>query len=227
MDTQKPIVELDLYLIRHGESKGNAGYGRDNLTIKESNDPYLTEKGTAQAIAAGEFLKDTDFDVFYSSGLLRAVQTASEIMKLQSDKKELNILPLLTEIGVKPEYKGADIEEIREIWKKSKLAEDIDPSMPMVYYSTLRNEDELFERAEKTIKYLLSHHKNGEKVAVVSHAAFLTILIFRIMGFKDKAPVFDIDINNTGITRIIFYKEGTNRYGDIVFKYINSTAHLN
>lgn len=226
MDNQKPIIELDLYLIRHGESMGNAGYGRDDLTIKESYDPYLTEKGTAQAIAAGELLNDTEFDTFYSSGLLRAVQTATEIIKKQPSEKELNILPLLTEVGVKPEYKGADIEEIREIWHKAKLADGIQPSMPMVYYSTFSNEDELFERAERTVEYLLSHHKNGEKVAVVSHAAFLTILIFWIMGFKDKDPVFDIDINNTGITRVIFYKEGTNRYGDIVFKYINSTSHL-
>ena len=36
MENQKPIVELELYLIRHGQSMGNAGYnGRTDLTVKE------------------------------------------------------------------------------------------------------------------------------------------------------------------------------------------------
>ncbi len=226
MEVQKPVVELELYLIRHGESMGNVGYGRDNLTFKEKHDPLLTEKGVCQAAAAGEYLKETDFDFVYSSGLLRAVQTATEILKKQPSEKELNILPLLTEVGVKPEYEGADISEIREFWNKAVVAKDIDPSKPLVCYSLFSEEDELFVRAEETVKYLLSHHNSGKKVAVVSHAAFLTIVIFWIMGFKEKCPVFDIDINNTGITRVIFYKKGTNKYGDIVFKYINSTAHL-
>ena len=226
MEAQNPVVELELYFIRHGESMGNVGYGRDNLTFKEKHDPLLTEKGVIQAAYAGEFLKETDFDYVYSSGLLRAVQTATEILKKQPTEKELNILPLLTEVGVKPEYEGANIAEIREFWNNAIVAKDIDTSKPLVCYSQFSNEDELFDRAEETVKYLLSHHCSGEKVAVVSHAAFLTIVIFWIMGFKDKCPVFDIDINNTGITKVIFYKEGTNKYGDIVFKYINSTAHL-
>lgn len=226
MEAQKPVVELELYFIRHGESMGNVGYGRDNLTFEEKHDPLLTEKGVMQAADAGEFLKETDFDYVYSSGLLRAVQTATEILKKQPTEKELNILPLLTEVGVKPEYEGADISEIREFRNNAVVAKDVDTSKPLVCYSQFSNEDELFARAEETVKYLLSHHRSGEKVAVVSHAAFLTIVIFWIMGFKDKCPVFDIDINNTGITKVIFYKEGTNKYGDIVFKYINSTAHL-
>ena len=225
MNSQKPVIELDLYLIRHGESHGNAGYSHDNITIKEANDPYLTPKGVEQANDAGDFLKETDFDFIYSSGLLRAVQTASEIIEKQQCEKTLNILPLLTEVGIKPDYEGVKIDEIRELWYKSELAEGVEQSEPLVCYSTFENEGEIFERAEKTMNYLLTKHKNGEKVAIVSHAAFLTILIFYIMGL-DKAPAFDIDINNTGITRIVFYKKGTNKYGDIVFKYINSTKHL-
>ncbi len=225
METKKPIVELDLYLIRHGQSHGNVGYEHDNITIKEANDPYLTAKGVEQAAAAGEYLKEFNFDFFYSSALLRAVQTSVEIMEKQSDKKILNIQPLLTEVGIRPEYEGVTIDEIRELWYNSQLADGVDTSKPLVYHSTFDHEEELFERAEKTMQFLLSKHKNGEKVAVVSHAAFLTVLIFYIMGLK-SSPVFDIDINNTGITRVIFYKKGTNKYGDVVFKYINNTSHL-
>ena len=46
------------------------------------------------------------------------------------------------------------------------------------------------------------------------------------MGFKEKSPCFDIDFDNTGITKVTFYKQGTNKYGDTVFAFINDTAHL-
>lgn len=221
----KPVKELELYIIRHGQSMGNAGYGRDDLTIKESNDPYLTEKGIAQAQAAGKYLAETDFDAIYSSALLRAVRTATEIIKAQSSEKPLYIQPLLTETGVNPEYKGAGMEEICEICPTAQLADGLSENDPLVFHNPGSDEDGLFERAEKMISYLREKYKNGEKVAVVNHAAFMTFLVFRIMGYK-KSPIFDIDFHNTNITKVIFYKEGTNKYGDIVFEYINNTAHL-
>ena len=226
MEKQNPIIELDLYLIRHGESQGNVGYGRDDLTLKESYDPVLTENGISQAQAAGRHLADIDFDAFYASGLLRAVRTASEIMNGQKEKKSLNILPELTEVGVRPEYSGVDIEEIREFCPTAKLADGVDASLPLVCYSSNDDELDIFERAERVVEYLRERYKNGEKVAAVSHAAFITFIVFGIMGFKGNMPTFDISFYNTGITRIIFYKEGTNKYGDIVFEYINDTTHL-
>lgn len=225
MDNTAPVIELDLYLIRHGQSHGNIGYKHDNVTLKEGNDPYLTAKGVEQAAAAGEYLKEINFDFIYSSALLRAVQTALEIIEKQPDNKTLYIQPLLTEVGISSEYEGVKIEEIRELVHNAQLADGVDPSEPLVYHSTFRHEEELFKRAAETTDFLLSKHNNGEKVAVISHGAFLTILMFHIMGFN-SSPIFDLDINNTGITRIIFYKKGTNKYGDIVFKHINSTPHL-
>lgn len=225
MENTKPIIELDLYLIRHGESHGNAGYGRDDLTLKEANDPYLTKKGTSQAQAAGKRLADINFDAFYSSGLLRAVQTATEIMKKQTEEKTLNIHPLLTEVGINPEYNGAGMEEICEICSNAVLAPDVSENEPFVYHCNFDNEKEMFERAEKIIAHLRDRYKNGEKVAVVSHAAFMTFIVFWIMGFREAVPAFDISFKNTGVTRIVFYKEGTNKYGDIVFEYINDTTH--
>ncbi len=227
MENQKPIAELELYLIRHGQSMGNAGYnGREDLTLKEANDPLLTEKGLMQADKAGQYLKNTEFDYIYSSGLIRAISTADGIMKYQPSKKPLNILPLLSEVGISPEYDGITVEEMKKLCDTAILANGISENSPRVYHSTFENESEMFDRAKSVIDYLQSRYKNGEKVAVVAHAAFLTILIFYIMGFKE-APVFDIAIQNTGITKIVFYKKGTNPYGDISFEYINNTNHLN
>ena len=54
----------------------------------------------------------------------------------------------------------------------------------------------------------------------------LTLIVFSIMGFTSETPFYDINFANTGITRVIFYKKGTNPYGDVVFDYINNTEHL-
>lgn len=220
-----PIKELEIYFIRHGQSMGNAGYGRENLTIKEACDPYLTEKGINQAVACGKYLAKTDFDAFYSSGLLRAVQTANEIMKFQKDRKALNVLPLLTEVGIGEEYSGADMDEIREICSTAKLANGFEESSSLVCHSSMNDENDVYRRAIQTVEYFRKKYKKGEKIAVVNHAAFMTFLVFSIMGFT-KSPVFDIDFDNTNITKVVFYKEGTNKYGDIVFEYINKTTHL-
>ena len=104
MEKQKPIVELELYLIRHGQSQGNVGYDKEDLTPQEQHDPILTEKGVKQAQLAGEHLANIDFDRVYSSGLLRAIRTATEILKEQPTEKPLYIFPHLAEAGLSAEY---------------------------------------------------------------------------------------------------------------------------
>lgn len=226
MENTKPVKELELYLIRHGQSMGNAGYDKDDLTIKEQNDPLLTEKGLIQADLLGQYLSNIDFDFVYSSGLIRAICTADGLLRHQKAKKKLNILPLLSEVGIAPEYDGLTLDEMKEFCKSAALADGVSENEARVCHYTFEKESEIFKETETIVSYFRSRYKNGEKVAAVAHAAFLTILIFGIMGFKE-APAFDISIQNTGITKVIFYKEGTNPYGDIVFEYINDTAHLN
>ena len=226
MENTKPVKELELYLIRHGQSMGNVGYDKSDLTLKEENDPYLTPLGITQAEKVGEALADIQFDAVYSSALLRAVRTATEIIKRQRNVIPLKITPLLTEMNVNPEYKGAGMDEILEICGFAELAEGINENDSLVCCNDSDDEIGLFERAEKAIKLLRSQYNKGEKVALVCHAAIMTYLTFYIMGYEKSVPLFDINFSNTSVTKIIFYKEGTNKYGDIVFEYINSTVHL-
>ena len=222
----EPITELDLYIIRHGESLGNAGYGgRTDLTLKESTDPVLTEKGISQADAAGRFFKDTQFDAFYSSAMLRAARTATEIIKHQPESRTLNIMPELCEVGITPEYKGVEIEEIREFCPDSVYAEGTETDETRMRYDTHETNGKINERARFVIDYLRSRYKNGEKVVIVSHAAFITNLVFTIMGLDKTEPGFDIDYNNTSVTRVTYYKPGTYKWGSTVFRCINDTSH--
>ncbi len=223
----KPIIELDLYIIRHGESIGNAGYGRDNLTLKESQDPVLTEKGIAQARAAGEFLKDIKFDAAYSSAMLRASHTAAEIIKKQANKLSLNIMPELCEVGIVPEYKGVELDEILTFCPNAQYADGTETAETRMRYDKHETPEKVNARAKFVIDYLRSRYKNGEKVVLVSHAAFITNLVFYIMELYENKPAFDIDYYNTGITRVTYYKPGTYKWGDVVFRYINDTSHYN
>lgn len=221
----KPIVELDLYIIRHGESIGNAGYSRDDLTLKESQDPMLTEKGIAQARAAGEFLKEIRFDAAYASPMLRAARTAAEIISYQDKKLNLNIMPEICEVGVVTEYKGVEIEEIQEFCPDAIYADGTDTAETRMRYDKHETPDKVNARAKFVVDYLRSRYKNGEKVVLVSHAAFITNLVFYIMELYETKPAFDIDYYNTGITRVTYYKPGTYKWGDTVFRYINDTSH--
>lgn len=228
MEHTTPIKELELYIIRHGQSMGNVGYGeRTDLTLKEIHDPVLTEKGKLQAQKAGNCLRETAFDAVISSAMLRAVETATEILKYQQKTNTLNILPLACEMMTESDYKGASFEEIRAINPNAVLADGVEPDTPMIYASAVENDEEYaYQRAEKVIDYIYSHYHSGEKVALVSHAAFMTYIVFTLMGFRKKSPDFDISFSNTGITKVVFYKPDTNIYGDTVFETINDISHL-
>ena len=226
MSNTKPIIELELYIIRHGQSMGNIERITDGLSVTELHDPRLTELGKKQAIACGERFKNTEFDAVYSSALLRAVETATEIIKKQPTEKTLKVLPYLTEAGISEEYSHSSFTEINKINKNAVLADDINPTKSLFYYNSTSDEGDLFERAEKALEYIKTHQKQGEKIAIVSHAAFITYLVFSLMGYKKECPLYDLDFKNTGVTKVTIYKKGTNKYGDIVFEFINDTSHL-
>lgn len=226
MEQEKNVVELEIYLIRHAQSNGNAGIKvREVPTIQDMADPRLTELGISQAKKLGAYLSDIQFDAVYSSALLRAERTATEVIACQQERQKLRLLPLLTENGMGEDYSGASWEEIHEINPDAALAPDVDENAPLMCYSSKNDDYAHFLRAKETIEYFRAHHKMGEKICVVSHAAFITHIVFYLMGLSE-VPLFDINFSNTGVTRIIFYKHGTNQYGDTIFDYINSTTHL-
>ncbi len=190
MENTKPIIELELYIIRHGQSMGNIERNTDGLSPEDLHDPRLTALGKNQAILCGERFKNVEFDAVYSSALLRAVETATEIIKKQSTEKCLKVLPYLTEAGVSEEYSHSSFTEINKINKNAVLAEDIDPIKSLFYYNKTSDEADLFERAQKAIEYIKSHQREGEKIAIVSHAAFITYLVFSLMGYKKECPLY-------------------------------------
>lgn len=225
MEKKKPVLLLDLYLIRHGQSEGNVRSSSEGLPLADRVDPPLTPKGKRQAYLAGEFLSDIVFDTVFASPLIRAAQTATEIIKEQIAHKTLEILPHIIEAGIEDEYNDG-LDRVAEMNPDITLAQNLPVATPLIMHTRSDDPDGLFARARVAVDYLLRRFNKGEKVALVSHGAFLTYIVFDLMGFDGKLPIFDVNFKNTGITRVLIYEKGTNPYGDVVFDYINSTEHL-
>lgn len=82
-----------IYLIRHGETD----YNKEGL-LQGIIDIPLNETGIEQAKKAGEFLKDKNIQIFYSSYLARAQKTAETIAKYYNS--DVIIYPNLHEIDL-------------------------------------------------------------------------------------------------------------------------------
>ena len=224
----EPVLLRELTLIRHGESKANAGIDPQDDSA-EHHDSSLSDFGLVQAEKLRDYLADYGFDAVFSSGLRRAAQTAAVIAEKQKDKS-VSILPAACEIGMDTEYKGQSLEDLSALCPgvKISLATGVDPKTPLSVPDECpyEHEERYFERAKAVLDYMSEHFNSGEKAALVSHAGFLTYMIFRLLGFTDFQPRQDFRLSNTGMTRILFFKEGTNKYGDVIFDCVNERPHL-
>ncbi|BDR59002.1 2,3-bisphosphoglycerate-dependent phosphoglycerate mutase [Xylocopilactobacillus apicola] len=108
-----------LILIRHGESTSN----RDNI-FTGWNDVLLTEKGIAQAISAGQKIKNSQiqFSEIHTSVLARAIQTANII----ADTIDQSYLPLYKSWRLNERHygalKGINKDRAREIYGANQVA---------------------------------------------------------------------------------------------------------
>ncbi len=230
MSTATNEIELQLYIIRHGQTFGNLGKSSDGMSYTDIHDPILTPKGQNQAEKLGERFKNYPFDAVFASGLRRAMQTATEIVKKQPENGSHNIilLPLLSENGgVKEEYAGLSWNKAKDMFPFVTLAEGFNENDDMICYTKGWNDRQQLERAEKVLSHIKSRYKNGSKVAVVAHAAFNTFLFHSALGLDPEKVIFDPHFLNTGVTKIVFFKEGTGRYGiDVQLVYQNDLSHL-
>ncbi len=226
-------VELDLYIVRHGESmtnilSDNNDTSVNNLSGASLHDPVLSPKGQNQVRLVGERFADVALDAVYSSALNRAFSTAKSIVEKQGTDgaKKLYILPHLTENGTGKDYIGPTLNELRQRYENIELAEGIDPDMPLVMGSDTNDDEFNIARAEYVLNFLRKKYHNGEKVVLAAHAAFNTVFLFRALGLSIN-EIFDPEFLNTGVTRLIFFKEGTGPYDcDIRLCYHNDVSHL-
>ncbi|MBK7707998.1 MAG: histidine phosphatase family protein [Acidobacteria bacterium] len=201
-----------LYLIRHGQSAGNAEgrFGGHSATP-------LSELGFHQAKTTAEALARERIDAIYSSDLLRAVQTAKPL----SDLLDLPIIqtPAFRErhVGI---LEGLTFDESKE-------------RHPDDYYALVnRNINhiitkgesyrQLLRRVNGELHNIVDVHK-GERVAIFSHTGAICYMTLQMIGainrFTKQTPW--LVTSNCGINR--FEIRGRN---NIRVLALNDTKHL-
>ena len=205
-----PITRL--YLVRHGQSAGNAEgrFGGHGPTP-------LSDLGRRQAEITAKVLAKEGVSAVYSSDLLRAVQTAEPLSELI--KAPINATPAFRErhVGV---LEGLTFDESKQEFPKD--------------YNALVNRDihhvitdgesykNLLRRSTGLLWEILRNHQ-GEKVAVYSHTGAICFLTLHLIGAihrTTKQPPW-IVTSNCGINR--FEIRGRN---NIRVLALNDTRHL-
>lgn len=183
-----------LYIIRHGESLGNS----KSLFLGHT-DLGLTEKGHLQAELTGEFLKDKNIDVFYSSDLKRAYETCCHI----ADKKNktVNIHKGLREIYA-GKWEGVEFNILNEKFPSFKVwLED----MSKVRCDDGESVEELKERVVNTFCEI-ANKNHGKTVCITTHATPIRIMstVFRKLPL-DKIMEFPW-VPNSSVTEVEYSK---------------------
>jgi broad specificity phosphatase PhoE len=205
-----PVTKL--YLVRHGQSAGNAEgrFGGHSPTP-------LSELGRSQAELTARTLAKENVNAIYTSDLLRAVQTAEPLAKL------LN-LPIVKTSAFRERNVGV---------LEGKTFDESKEEFPRDYYALVnRNvhhiitEGEsyrhLLRRATGALREILNVHR-GERVAIFSHTGaicFMTLYLLGAIHRKTQTTPWLVTAN-CGINR--FEIRGRNNVRVLA---LNDTRHL-
>lgn len=211
---------FNLYLIRHGETKVNAGGDQ----LGQLGEEPLSELGYKQAGKLWHrFQKERlVFDKIYSSDYQRAFDTAEIATERTFSDTEALGKPEITKVEALREYSAGD-------WTGTKRAETL--TFETLFKMNLHNMqfqppngeslNQVSRRASHWLEteILYNHSLYGKKVAVFSHGMTIKCLLQHIMGF-DRGFTWRISIDNTSITHLSFGDKGW------MLHSVNDTSHL-
>lgn len=200
---------IKLYLVRHGETEGNA-----QQWFQGSLDIPLNETGLEQARRLSTFMKPVHFDGIYASPLSRAKKTAEIIaaphgltVQTYAELQEISF-------GV---WERHTYDQITKRW----------PGEIEAFYASegkLRARGgesflEVRDRITRKTKEILAQHTEGDSVLIVSHGAAIRCLLFGLLEL-DFRKLWCFQQYNTAFTIIEYYGNRS------VMTLMNCTQHL-
>ena len=160
-----------LYLIRHGQSDGNAEgrFGGHGPTA-------LSKLGLEQAEKTAKVLAKDGVDVIYSSDLYRSVQTAEVLAKLVGLPVNQTTAFRERHVGV---LEGLTFDESKEKYPRDYYAL-INRS---VHHVITEGESyrQLLRRATTELRRILQDHQR-QRIAIFSHTGAICFLTLHLMG---------------------------------------------
>ncbi len=171
---------MQIFFVRHGQSEGNLGGDY------APSDPPLTELGHAQAARAGLALSGKSITALYTSPMMRAMQTAKAL-------HEVLALPMQVRIELAETYRpawpappgpgqpipkrGLTIAEAKTMFSAAQYPDDTALEEPWWEAHVREQCEGAYARAVAALQNLRGRHDNGDRIAVVTHGAFGSVLL--------------------------------------------------
>lgn len=167
-----------IYIVRHGESEGNI-----KKILGLTPEVRLTNKGILQVESVSNKLSTVQFDVIFSSDLIRAKQTAEILAK---EKKITIIMNKMLRERTYGKLNGKTTQEMKEELKD--IYDEYEKmSNKNKYYSKLVEDMETVEEAILrfiTTLRTITITYNEKTILVVSHVTLMRGLLIHL-GFAD------------------------------------------
>ena len=187
-----PAIRTDLWLIRHGESAGNAG----GIFQGEGEYP-LSPRGREQVAAVARRLAGQRFAAIYASDLSRARDTAAAIAAATGGAVAVD--PGLREISTGG-WSGLTAAEIQ-----ARFPADWTAWMAHRDPAHRRGGGESYldcqARMVRVVGAILDRHR-GERILIVAHGGCLTAWLAGLLEIPLSA-LWRCALANTGITRVL------------------------
>ncbi len=197
-----------LLITRHGQTKENV-----DRIIQGKKHGNVTDEGFKQITKLISRLKDEKIMKIISSDIPRCRITAEQISK---------------EIPISIEYLSLIREKDNGDWV-GKSHSNIDWDSLQGAFETRKapngeNLMEVLERGQKFITQIFERFKDeNSTILVISHGAFLKVLIGHLLGMSISDSIFKLFIDHCSLTEIEFNKNYEKGYR---LNYINETNHL-
>jgi len=205
-----PVTRL--YLIRHGQSAGNAEgrFGGHGPTP-------LSELGQRQAELTAEGLAKENISAIYSSDLYRAVQTAEPLSRLVG-------VPVRTKPAFRERNVGV-LEGLTFDESKQHHPKDYYALVNRNYHHVITGGEsyrQLVKRAMNEVWEIMRKHQ-GERIAIFSHTGAICFMTLHLMGAirRDTKQTPWLITSNCGVNR--FEIRGRS---NIRVLAVNDTRHL-
>jgi len=190
--------ELNIYLIRHGESEHNVD--RSLMAHTHDSQHSLTELGMLQAQKAAEFMQRmvNEKTVLYASPYLRTVQTAKEVHSL---------LPIQVPFFENPLLREWEFGNLYDFNNRSPEAKKEFKAAGQFYFRFANGESlaDVYLRAAlfmQTKIERLKQQQRYENVVIVSHAAFIHMLLTHLMDWPVENVVQFQPVENASVIKI-------------------------
>ncbi len=199
-----------LVLVRHGQSLWNL----ENRFTGWVDVP-LTAKGEAEARRAGELLKETPFQVAYTSGLTRAQRTLELILDSMGAS-----VPVIKDIALNERHYG-DLQGMNKDDMRKQYGEEQVHIWRRSYDVPPPNGEALKNTAERTLPFfercILGDIRQGKNVLVVAHGNSNRSIVMQLDKLS-REEVLELNLE-TGVPLVYDLTES----GEVVSKKILSS----